>query len=763
MGWWKVVLLMVVLLVCPSTWAQDPSGQTPSGEDEQVRVKGDTLTYEDQSNVVSATGNVVVTKGQTTLSADTISVNRDTNTLDARGHVELKDSLGQIEAETLQMEMENETGTLTNGIVTLPRSQYVLTGKELKKSYGQTYHIEDGVFTTCDCDKNFKKADWSIGASTIDVALRGMGTIRHGVLRVRGLPLLYVPYAFVPVRTDRQSGFLFPNYGFSSKRGFVWQQPFYWAINKSYDATVTTDLETAARIGAWGEFRYAPNERTEGLLAASYFNEQIRGPATTTGPINRWSVTGVHRQLLAQDFRAYGDFFFVSDDQFLREISHRALNLKSALELDDWDLRTRRFTDSRAGGVKTWRNALLRGEARYYQDLRLDDDFAFQTLPRVQFRTQHAWKDHVELGLSVDGANFYRNKGYAGQRLDIAPSVALPFHLGKYLYGSLKATGRETVYHMTSEDQGCPPPTKSGQLRGDRTSKDLGCPTLPESGQLRGDRTRETVQFRAELGTRLSRVFNLNWGRLRQLQHVIEPQVSYSYVPAVHQQQDLPLYDSLDRINRRNLFVYGFSSRVLGKFATTPEAGATDKPSAPTTEVRELARFSVTHAYDPSRAIGRKKEHFSDVDITARLSPLPYTTFTVDSTYDVARGDVTMARLGASLSDPRPLPATAPLLADLQRRTTLGVSYRTVTDRILKEMNVYAVLRLNEYVTGAYFGRYDFNAGSFIGNRYYLRFISPQNCWYVDLGLIDKVNPKELEFRFLITFVGLSSSSRSAF
>lgn len=742
MGGWKAVLLLVVLCVCPPTWAQEQPSQDRPEADEQVRVKGDALSYEEQSNVVSATGNVVVTKGQTTLSADKVSVNRDTNTLDARGNVELKDTRGQVNADMLQMEMENETGTITNGIVTLPRNQYVLTGKELKKSYGQTYHIEDGAFTTCDCDKNFDKADWSIGASTIDVALRGMGTIRHGVLRVRGLPLLYVPYAFVPVNNDRQSGFLFPNYGFSSKRGFVWQQPFYWAINKSHDATITTDLETAARIGAWGEFRYAPDEGTEGLLSTSYFNEQIRGPATTTGPINRWSVTGVHRQLVAQDFRAYGDFFFVSDDQFLREISHRALNLKSALELDDWDLRTRRFTDSRAGGVKTWRNALLRGEARYYQDLRLDDDYAFQTLPRVQFRTQHVWKDRVELGLSVDGANFYRNQGYAGQRLDIAPSVAVPFHLGKYLYGSVKATGRETIYHMTSED--------------------LGSPPLTESGRLRGNRTRETVQFRAALGTRLSRVFNLNWGRLRQLQHVIEPQVSYSYVPAVHQQHDLPLYDSLDRINRRNLFVYGFSNRVLGKFASTPEAGAPSQPAV-ATEVRELARFSVTHAYDPSRFIGRKREHFSDMDINARLTPLPYTTFTVDSTYDVARGDVTMARLSASLSDPRPLPATAPLLEHVQRRTTLGVSYRTITDRLLKEMNAYAVIRLNEYITGAYFGRYDFNAKSFIGNRYYLRFISPQNCWYVDLGLIDKVNPNEFEFRFLITFVGLSSSSRSAF
>lgn len=478
MRWWKEILLFLVFAACTQA-----AVQAQSAEEEPVRVKGDTLTSEDQGNVVSATGNVVVTKGQTTLSADTISVNRSTNTLNARGNVDLKDSRGQVEAEALQIEMENETGTITNGTVTLPRNQYILTGKILQKSYGQTYHIEDGQFTTCECDKNFQKADWSVGGQTLDVSLRGTGTVSHGVFRARGIPLFYIPYGFVPVNNERQSGFLFPNYGFSGKRGFIWQQPFYWAINKSYDATVTTDLETSARIGGWGEFRYAPSERTEGLLSASYFNEQIGGPATTNNPINRWSVTGAHRQLFSRDVRMYGDFFFVSDDNFLRDINHRALNLQSALEVDDWDLRTRRFTDSRAGVVKTWRDTLLRSDAFYYQDLILDQDFDFQVMPRLQFQTQHLWKDLVELGLSVDGANFYRNQGYAGQRLDLAPSVALPFHLDHYLFGSVKVVGRETVYNMTSEDP--------------------GNPILPEGGHLRGDNTRETVQVETELGTRV--------------------------------------------------------------------------------------------------------------------------------------------------------------------------------------------------------------------------------------------------------------------
>ncbi|MGE4096502.1 MAG: LPS-assembly protein LptD, partial [Candidatus Binatia bacterium] len=701
-------LVSVFLTVSVRALAQDRTSQ-----DDEIRVKGNTLTYEQQTDVMTATGDVTVTKGDTVLSADSVSLNRKTNELTAHGDVKLEDTRGTVIADTLQLEMEDETGEITNGTVTLPSQQYTLTGKTLQKSYGQSYHILDGAFTTCQCD-SFKNADWTIGGQTVDVDLRGYGTVRHGVLRVRDVPLLYVPYARVPISNERQSGLLFPYYGFSSKRGFVWQQPLYWAINKSYDATVTTDVETSARLGVWGEFRYAPNERTEGILSASYFNEQIRGPATTNFPIDRWSVTGVHRQMMPYDWRLYSDIFAVSDDLFLREINHRALNLKSSLEIDDWDLRTRRFTDSRAGGVKTWRNALLRGEANYYQDLRLDQDYAFQVLPRLRFKGQrYVWKDRLEIGVGVEGANFYRNRGYAGQRLDLAPWMALPFQVGSHLFGSLKVTGRETLYHITSED--------------------LGSPSLPEDGRLDGDRSREIVQVQADLGTRLSRVFALHWGQLRQIQHVIEPRVTYFYAPFVDQ-LDLPLYDSIDRINRRNLFVYGVDNYILGKFATA--ATETAEAPEPITQVRELARFSIRHAYDPSRAIGRRGDHYSDLDLSARLQPFSFTTFAFDSTYDVARGDMTTIRLGAFLTDPRPLPPTVPLLQHLQRRTTIGVSYRAITDRLLKEMNAYVIFRLNEYLTTAYIGRYDFNDRSFIGNRYFARFISPQKCWYVDLGLI---------------------------
>lgn len=733
-----LLLFVVAFLVSGQGWAQ-----TSPDEDDPLRVKADSLTYEEKTNTVTATGNVVVTKGETTVNADSIGVNRATNEVSAQGNVIVQDPQGEIKADALHLNMEDETGEITNGTVRLPRNQYVLTGKMLQKSYGQSYHIEDGAFTTCNCE-SFPKADWSISAKTVDVTLRGKGEVYGGVFRVRDIPLMYLPYGVVPVNNERQSGFLFPHYGFSSKRGFQWEQPFYWAINKSNDVTVTADFETAARVGVLGEYRYAPSENTEGQFLASYFNEQIRGPATTSTPIDRWSVTGTHRQRLMEDFRFYSDLFFVSDDLFLREI-----NLPFYPGVSDWDLRSRRFTDSRMGGVKSWSHALLRGEASYYQDLdpQNDQDFAFQVLPRMQFQGQHRlWQDRIEAGVALEGANFYRNQGYAGQRLDLAPSATLPFHLGDYAFGSFKVTGRETAYFLSSETQGQPP--------------------LPQSDRLGGNRTRETVQVDAQIGTRFSRVFDLQWGRLLKVQHVVEPEVGYLYVPFV-EQDDLPLYDSLDRINRRNLFVYGVSNRFLGKFSTSPSAvtPATEgaAPSQPTTEIRELARVNVSHAYDPSRELTSSGDHFSGIDIAARLTPLPYATLTFDSTYDLGPGDVSTTRVGAFLRDPRPLPATSPLMQNLQRSTTIGVSYRTISDRLLKEIDSSVIFRFNERITTAYIGRYDLNAGEFIGNRYFVRYFSPQQCWFVDVGLIDKVNPREFEFRLIFSLIGLSSFGRTGF
>lgn len=737
------LLLFLTLFTAgaPALWSQEGA--------EEVHVEADSLTYEEQRDTLTARGGVVITHGETVVTADEVELDRRKDEVSAQGQVVVKDPQGEVQAEAAHLSIEDETGWLEEGRVVLPRHQYILTGKRLEKSYGQSYRIENGSFTTCQCEGT-ASPDWSVSAKEVEVTLRGRGVVRGGVFKVRNRPVLYLPYGIFSVRTERQGGFLFPRYSFSSKRGFQWEQPFFWAISKSQDVTFTADLETAARAGALGEYRYALSRQTQGQLDVSYFNEQIRGPASSEAPVDRWSLTGTHRQELPRGWDLYSDLFFTSDDRFLREI-----NLPVYPRYSDWDLRTRRFTDSRVGVIRTWDRALLRAEGAYYQDLVQDDDFAFQVLPRLQFRGQQSlWHNRLMAGFEVEGVDFYRDIGFKGQRLDLAPTLTLPFHFGGIAFGSLSVTGRETIYHLSSQSEKQPP--------------------LLTPVRLRGNRTREIVQMGWGMSTPLARMFDVRWGKLIKLQHVIEPEITYLYIPLV-QQNDLPLFDPLDRINKRNLFVYGVTNRLLGKFTTDTEGQ---------TEVRELARFSISQAYDPSRRIAPGEEHFSDFDFHARIVPFHYFSLLFDSTYNVALADVTAVRVGVWLQDPRPLPPISPSLQLLQQRSTLGLSYRLITDRLLKELDirrelevhrlfrtdlplkeldVHALLRLTDSFYLGYTGRYDANASDFIGNHYFFRYISPQKCWSVDLALIDKVNPKETEFRFSLNLLGLTSLGREVF
>ncbi|MBP1690333.1 MAG: hypothetical protein H6Q34_906, partial [Deltaproteobacteria bacterium] len=62
-----------------------------------------------------------------------------------------------------------------------------------------------------------------------------------------------------------------------------------------------------------------------------------------------------------------------------------------------------------------------------------------------------------------------------------------------------------------------------------------------------------------------------------------------------------------------------------------------------------------------------------------------------------------------------------------------------------------------------YEARYDALSGRFLENRYGLRLISNQECWVVDLGVSDSINPNETQVRLLVSLVGLAQFGKEPF
>ena len=108
---------------------------------------------------------------------------------------------------------------------------------------------------------------WQITSGTVTLRLDHYAVLTNAVLKAKGVPVFYLPVIYYPIqKDDRATGFLMPTYGTSTYRGFTLSNAFFWAINRSQDATFLHDWFTKRGQGMGGEYRYVGGA---GLAAAT--------------------------------------------------------------------------------------------------------------------------------------------------------------------------------------------------------------------------------------------------------------------------------------------------------------------------------------------------------------------------------------------------------------------------------------------------------------------------------------------------------------
>ena len=552
------------------------AGPEKSGE---INVTADKISAANGANQIEASGNVEIKRQEMTLKAGEVRFNRQTQEVEASGRVSVDDPEWKVRsADSIKMNMATEIGAIENGDLFLEEGHVSISGRRFQKFGGQTYHVDDGFFTTCLCESG--SPSWKFSAEQMDLTLEGSGTIRNGYFYVLDVPVFYLPYGVFPLRSERQTGFLFPKFGHSTKEGFRYLQPFFWAISRSTDATLEFDLESRARIGLVGEFRTKFDRDSDFTINTSYFNENLRrnaGDAVVNRtiadqdiPKDRWSIIGTHRYTTASDWLTFSDFAAYRDDLFARELIER-FDLSAASESN---IRRSRFGESQFGVFKSWSDTFFKTEMNLYQDFIQPDKITLQRTPQVSFWGRRFLSNlPLEFRWRAEAVNYLRREGGDGLRLDLRPEVVLPFRFGLHLVGSLGVAPRETAYHVYS-------PVNSN----DRNI------------------SRELIEMRANIGTSVSRVFGFNSLGLSQIKHVVEPELSYLFVPSVSQSR-IPIMDGIDRVNRRNVVTLALANRVWGK-SINPLLGVPSEQDAEflnpvaTGPVRELASLRLALGYD---------------------------------------------------------------------------------------------------------------------------------------------------------------------
>jgi len=551
-----------------------------------------------EKNLVKAEGNVVVTYGARTVSADEIIVNTETGKGQAKGNVVMTAEQGtKFQSEKAQFNVKAEKGRLFNVTGKLG-DLYYITGEEVSKLSENHYTAQDATLTTC----TGEIPDWQIDVSEADVILDDRAWFAGGVFRIKNIPILYIPVGYVPILTNRKSGFLAPKISTSSVEGETIAMTYFWAINQWADATIGADYIEKRGIRSRTEFRYAPSKTTNGQVNFIFLDDHLTQSKF-------WKLDATHHQQLPLGFNLNAKLDQTSKANFNQIFRNQT------------ELRTRRSSDSYVSLFRKWDNHTFDVLTRYRESEQFNVDETFGILPTVTYKTQPV--DTGLLNTYFDQEASYTNFLFdldtsntsdaveTTQRFDFHPSLAMPINIAPWMQLTPRVGFRETFYNKELQTSLPPPPI-----------------TVTEEGSF----SREMIDVNVLLeGPKFNRIFFSDDPESSSFKHVIEPRLQYDYIPDLDRtdRAKVRVVDAIDAVEDTNKLGFFLVQRLLRK----------GPDSNKDTEVRQIARLELSQSYnlDEARGLiipGSERRPFSPIrfDLDSKISDNFF--FNTDFTYN---------------------------------------------------------------------------------------------------------------------------------
>ena len=430
------------------------------------------------------------------------------------------------------------------------------------------------------------------------VTLDDYAKLKTVVFRLGGVPLLYTPYLLWPALRDRASGFLIPGVGYSSSRGAFLGLSYFQVLGRSADATVTTDLYTKEFFGLGTELRWKP---TAGTSFSGYYY-------TVVDPNREWQ------------WKTLGSFS--ADD--LAPRTRAVVNWAQYSDISFFQTYDRDFalTSARSVGQKAF---VTRTEGPFAFNLRLERETALYGASEVVLERKPVLEARLRptglFGNSVfveaqGSGGFLRSIRPSGQpagdyaRFDLFPKVSAPLSPLPWL--SLQA---EAGYRITS----------------------YGASVADDGQSLTSEPwTRETFEVGVDLvGPSFARVFDVSWGKLKKVKHVIEPRVTYQYQSDPGDLAKTPVFDEVDTILPSHAVRYSLFQRLLGKEAR----GAS----------RELASLELSRTHYVEAPVGQPALRDSPLDAVLRVNFGPALNLDARTSWDLEKDLVTATSVSANV------------------------------------------------------------------------------------------------------------------
>jgi LPS-assembly protein len=401
------------------------------------------LSYNNQADIVTARGNVILRSEDRSVRADEVTWDRKTGRILASGNIRMVDEAGnQLFTDQVELTEEFDTGAMSELLIAL-RAGGRLAARSAERGENGVAVLTDAAYSACAVtgeDGCAQNPSWRVTARRV-IYDQAASRVRFegAMLELFGARILPMPG--LAIRTDgrAESGFLVPDVRVTQVNGLELSGEYYWRVADNADLTLGAFVFSNAAPMASAKWRHLTEKGAYQVTGYATFSDRATdftgGESLRTDPRGYLDANG--RFQFSPDWSLTGSIRLASDRTFLRRYDiSRDDRLRSTINLE-------RITDRSYLSIAGWATQTLR--------LNADQGQVPLALPAIDFRQK--------IGNSVLGGNLMvqanslallRNDGQDTQRAFAGAQWDLKRLTGMGQLVTLTALVRGDVYNTSN-------------------------------------------------------------------------------------------------------------------------------------------------------------------------------------------------------------------------------------------------------------------------------------------------------------------------
>jgi LPS-assembly protein len=569
------ICILLFLVPVPARASQEAHRPFKPGGIAEISASGPQTR---QGDLFIADGDVDIRYGGSRLRADHVEYNEKTSEALARGHVQFDFENQHLECDEAHYNVKTGHGTFhqvhgtvqierrPNPSVLLSNNPLYFEAHDVERLPPDIYVIQQAWITICDP----AHPTWQFFAPHARVRLDKTVALVNANFRLYRVPLVWLPYATAATGEKvRQTGFLIPDIGDSSRKGVTLGDAFYWAPKPWVDMTL--GAQYLSRRGALerGQIRAKPFEDT--TINYSYFGVDDRGLLVN----GVRQPQGGEEQSLEVQSKLPGGWRFVTDYNHLSSLTFRLAFADTFGEATNAEVRSAFFLSNNFHGFSLNFAGL---DDKSFLEINPAVGVTLRNLPEARFDSvdQAPWRNlPIYFGLDSFVGALHRSDSeintpsFVG-RTEFAPRVTIPLHWGDWLGITTTAAFRTTRYGAS---------VTGTSLDSEGTVTDQAI-------------VRNTGEFTVDIRPPTLERFFDRPKKKKKYKHSIEPELTYRYVTGVNNFADFIRFDSDSTLTDTNEIEYGVTQRFFVK----------DEDEGDDAQPRELVSWRLVqkHFFDPT-------------------------------------------------------------------------------------------------------------------------------------------------------------------